>query len=111
MFSNYKAQFEKDLSDIREAGMYKEEKVIESKQGVEITIIDKYRPSASAEGDKLTLVNFCGNNYLGLAGSSDLAAAAKDGIDQYGFGMASVAFISGTGTVHKDLEAEVARFF
>lgn len=111
MFDNYKAQFEKELEDIKTAGTWKEEKTISGKQGAEIDVVDDYRPSASAEGDKHSLVNFCGNNYLGLAGSGEMEAAAKEGLEKYGFGMASVRFICGTGTVHKDLEAEIAKFF
>lgn len=99
MFTNYKAQFEKDLEDIKSAGTWKEEKTITGKQGAEIDV------------DGQTLLNFCGNNYLGLAGSQEMADAAKEGVDKYGFGMASVRFICGTDTVHKDLESEIARFF
>ncbi len=99
MFNNYKDQFQKDLADIREQGMYKEEKSISSLQGAEIDV----------DGKKL--LNFCSNNYLGLASSPLLAQAAKAGIDRYGFGMASVRFICGTSTVHKDLERAVAEFF
>lgn len=99
MFTNYKSQFEKDLEDIRTAGTWKEEKTISGKQGAEIEV------------DGKTLLNFCGNNYLGLAGSQEMIDAAKEGLEKYGFGMASVRFICGTGTVHKDLEAEVAKFF
>jgi len=99
MFTNYQAQFEKELADFKAAGTYKEEKVIEGKQGAEITV----------DGKKL--LNFCGNNYLGLAGSEEMEKAAADGLQKFGFGMASVRFICGTGTIHKDLEAEVAKFF
>ena len=99
MFTNYKSQFEKDLEDIKAAGTWKEEKTITGKQGAEIEV----------DGKKL--LNFCGNNYLGLAASEEMSAAAKEGLDKYGFGMASVRFICGTDTIHKDLEAEVAKFF
>lgn len=99
MFTNYKSQFEKDLEDIRAAGTWKEEKTITGKQGAEIEV------------DGKNLLNFCGNNYLGLAASEEMAKAAKEGLDKYGFGMASVRFICGTDTLHKDLEAEVAKFF
>ncbi len=99
MFTNYKSQFEKDLEDIHLAGTWKEEKTISGKQGAEIEV------------DGKQLLNFCGNNYLGLAGSEEMQTAAADGLERYGFGMASVRFICGTGTVHKDLEAEIAKFF
>lgn len=99
MFTNYKAQFEKDLEDIQSAGTWKEEKTITGKQGAEIEV------------DNQRLLNFCGNNYLGLAGSDEVVEAAKSGLEKYGFGMASVRFICGTDTVHKDLESEIAKFF
>jgi len=99
MFKNVKDQFEKELQEIRDGGMWKEEGVIEGKQGPEIKIGGK------------TLLNFCANNYLGLAASDELARSAKEGVDKYGFGEASVRFIVGTSTIHKALEKEIARFF
>lgn len=99
MFDNYKEQFTKELEDIKTAGTYKEEKVISSLQGPEIEV----------DGKKL--LNFCSNDYLGLAGSQILQDAASEGLKKYGFGMASVRFIAGTGGVHKDLERAAAKFF
>ncbi len=99
MFTNYKQQFEAELEEIKNGGMWKEEGVLETKQGAEIVANGK------------TLLNFCANNYLGLASSDELAKSAKDGIDSYGFGEASVRFIVGTSTVHKALEKEIAKFF
>ncbi len=99
MFTNLKQQFEDELKEIRDDGMWKEEKVITGLQGAEIIV----------EGKKL--LNFCGNNYLGLAGSKQMRDAAKEGLDKYGFGMASVRFICGTQTVHKDLEKAISKFF
>src|SRR6266404_2932908 len=96
MYKNTKQQFEDELKEIRDAGTWKDEGVIEGKQGAEIVV----------DGKKL--LNFCGNNYLGLASSDELAQAAIDGVQKYGFGMASVRFICGTSTIHKDLEKEVA---
>ncbi len=111
MFKNIQDQFQKELEDFRAAGTYKEEKVISGKQGAEIEVIDDYRPFNSAQGDKHSLVNFCGNNYLGLAGGKEIEQAAIAGIQKFGFGMASVRFICGTSTIHKDLEVELAKFF
>lgn len=99
MYGNYKAQFAKELEAIRESGMWKEEKALSGTQGAHIRV----------EGKEL--LNFCSNNYLGLASSPALAEAAKRGIDEYGFGMGSVRFICGTSTLHTDLEAEVSKFF
>ncbi len=92
-------QLAKELAEMRVAGTYKEERVIEGKQGPEIAINGK------------KLLNFCANNYLGLAGSDMLRDTAKRALDADGFGFASVRFIAGTGTVHKKLEAAVAQFF
>jgi glycine C-acetyltransferase len=99
MFDNIKSQFEEELANIKAAGMWKDEKVINGLQGAEIEI----------EGKKL--LNFCGNNYLGLAGSKELIDVAAAGLKKYGFGMASVRFICGTQDIHKELENEVSKFF
>lgn len=99
MFTNIKQQFESELREIRDGGMYKEEGIIEGKQGAEITVAGK------------TLLNFCANNYLGLASSDELADAAIEGIKRYGFGMGSVRFICGTSVIHKNLEKAISGFF
>jgi len=99
MFDTTKKQFEDELDEIRHNGMRKEEKIISGLQGAEINV----------DGKKY--LNFCGNNYLGLAGSEEMRKVAKEGIDRYGFGMASVRFICGTQTVHKELEKEISDFF
>ncbi len=99
MFKNIKRQFEDELEEIKEAGSWKEEWVLSSLQGAEI----------EAQGKKL--LNFCANNYLGLASSKELAEAAIEGVKKYGYGMASVRFICGTSTIHKDLEKEISKFF
>ena len=99
MFKDLKEQFKKELDEMRQAGMYKEEGVVEGMQGPEISINGK------------TLLNFCANNYLGLAASPELEAAAIEGVKKYGFGTASVRFIVGTQQLHKDLEREISTFF
>lgn len=88
-----------ELQEIKDAGMMKVTKVIEGRQGPEII------------ADGRELLNFCANNYLGLAGSEELVRVAREGLEKYGFGMASVRFICGTSTVHSELEKEVATFF
>ena len=88
-----------ELSTLRDAGLYKTERVIASKQSGEIE---------TASGAKV--LNFCANNYLGLADDVELAEAAKAGLDLYGFGMASVRFICGTQEEHKALERRIADF-
>lgn len=110
MYKNYQEQFQKELDEIKESGMWKDVGVIEGKQGAEIMIKnDKIDMNDKNKGTRL--LNFCANNYLGLASSQELATAAIDGINKYGFGEASVRFIVGTSTIHKDLEAEICKFF
>lgn len=99
MYTNYKQQFEAEIKEIKDAGTWKDEGVLEGKQGAEIVANGK------------ALLNFCANNYLGLASSEKLAEAAKTGIEKYGFGEASVRFIVGTSQIHKILEKEIAKFF
>ena len=99
MYTNYKQQFEDEIKEIKDAGMWKDVGVLEGKQGAEVSMGGK------------TLLNFCANNYLGLAASDELAQAAKEGVDKYGFGEASVRFIVGTSQIHKDLETEICKFF
>jgi len=88
------------LEEIREAGLYKEERVITTPQGVEIKVQD---------GSEV--LNFCANNYLGLADDPEVIAAAHKALDDHGFGLASVRFICGTQDLHKQLEQTISRFF
>ncbi|MDE2311702.1 MAG: glycine C-acetyltransferase [Patescibacteria group bacterium] len=99
MYQTYKQQFADELQNIKDSGMWKDVGVIEGKQGAEINISGK------------SYLNFCANNYLGLAASDSLAKAAVEGLKKYGFGEASVRFIVGTSTIHRDLEHEIAKFF
>jgi glycine C-acetyltransferase len=87
-----------ELEEIRKAGLYKEERILLSPQQARIK---------TAGGEVL---NFCANNYLGLANHPDLIAAGKEALDQYGYGMASVRFICGTSEIHKALEKRVSEF-
>ncbi len=100
MFVNAETQYTDILDDIKESGLHKEEWIITSQQDADIRV----------EGGH-DVINFCANNYLGLANHPRLLAAAKEGIDKYGFGMASVRFICGTQDVHKALERKIADFF
>ena len=88
------------LDEIQDAGLFKAERVITGPQSAEITL-----------EDGRTVLNFCANNYLGLADHPDIIAAAKDALDTHGFGMASVRFICGTQDLHKQLEKTIAEFF
>ena len=88
------------LTSIKEEGLYKKERVISTPQGVEIT---------THNGEKV--LNFCANNYLGLANNTTLIKSAKSAMDKFGFGMASVRFICGTQDLHKVLEEKISEFF
>jgi len=90
----------KILTDIKEEGLFKKERTITTPQSVEIR---------TQNGNRV--LNFCANNYLGLANHPDLINAAKNAMDDYGFGMASVRFICGTQDIHKILEKKIAKFF
>lgn len=100
MYKDYQQHLVQVLSDIREAGLYKNERVLVSPQGAEITL---------DTGQKV--LNFCANNYLGLSANAKLAEAAKKALDTHGYGMSSVRFICGTGDLHKELEQKLAGFF
>lgn len=99
-YSNFQDHLQKELADIKSAGLYKNERVIVSAQGAEI------RVSTGQE-----VLNFCANNYLGLSDNKELIEAAKEAMDSRGFGMSSVRFICGTQDLHKELEAAISRFF
>ncbi len=99
MFGGMKQHVERQLSEIRAAGTYKNERVLAGPQGPWVTLSD---------GRKVLVL--CSNNYLGLSGHPDLIAAAKAGIEQWGYGLSSVRFICGTQELHKKLEAAVSRF-
>ena len=99
MYAKFQEHLQKELSDIQSAGLYKTERVIKSAQGAEIEVNGKI------------VLNFCANNYLGLANHPKLIEAAKQALDNKGYGMASVRFICGTQDTHKALEARIAQFF
>jgi glycine C-acetyltransferase len=99
MYNQFKPVLTKELSSIKEAGLYKKERVITSPQAAEITI----------EGGK-SVLNFCANNYLGLSSHPKVIEAAKAAIDSHGFGLSSVRFICGTQDIHKTLEEKISSF-
>jgi glycine C-acetyltransferase len=98
MFDKYKSEFQAELKGIKEAGTWKAERVIESPQ------------SAAIKVGGSEVINFCANNYLGLADNKEIIAASKKALDERGFGMASVRFICGTQDLHKQLEAVISKF-
>lgn len=99
MTSPFLSHLRAEISALKDAGLYKSERVISSKQAGEIAI---------STGERV--LNFCANNYLGLADNEELAVAGKQALDRYGYGMASVRFICGTQEEHKQLEARISAF-
>ena len=100
MYGNIKNHLQAQLKDIKKSGLYKEERIITSAQGAEITL-----------NTGKTVLNFCANNYLGLSSHPEVIQAAKDTMDTHGFGMSSVRFICGTQDIHKELEQKIADFY
>ena len=98
MYGTLKVQLADDLAALQTEGLFKAEAVIRTPQSARIGVGDQ------------TLINFCGNNYLGLADHPAMIAAAQQALDRWGFGMASVRFICGTAEIHKELESRLAQF-
>ena len=120
MYASVRDELSATLGEIREAGLFKPERVISTPQSASVTVSTGSTPSTSrtpttsrtsnpdtAPGDVL---NFCANNYLGLADHPEVVAAAKDALDRWGYGMASVRFICGTQEIHKELEQRLSAF-
>ena len=99
MYGKIKDHLTQTLTEIKEAGLYKEERLIESQQQAEITV----------KGKKV--LNFCANNYLGLSNNPRVMKAANEMIEKRGYGMSSVRFICGTQDIHKQLEAAISDYF
>jgi glycine C-acetyltransferase len=101
MYSEFKTHLQKELQDIIDAGLYKNERIITTAQKANITV----------EGANTEVLNFCANNYLGLSDNSRLINAAKQAMDTHGYGMSSVRFICGTQDLHKKLEKAISDYF
>ena len=99
MYGNLKDSLTKELAEIKEAGLYKSERIITTPQGAEIKV---------TTGEEV--LNFCSNNYLGLSSHPRVIEAAHKALDSHGFGLSSVRFICGTQDIHKELEAKIAEF-
>ena len=99
MYNSFKKQLQKELSEIKKAGLYKEERVITTAQGTDIDTTKNKN-----------VINFCANNYLGLSSDPKIIQAAKKSIDSHGFGLSSVRFICGTQDLHKELEDKLSEF-
>lgn len=100
MYGKIKEHLQQEIQDIKDAGLYKKERIITSSQDAVIKI---------STGEEV--INFCANNYLGLSNNPEVIQAAKDTMDTHGFGMSSVRFICGTQDIHKELEAKIAEFY
>lgn len=100
MYGKIQEHLQTELQNIKDDGLFKEERIITSAQGAEITLNTGQR-----------VLNFCANNYLGLSSHPEVIQAAKDVMDTHGFGMSSVRFICGTQDIHKTLEAKIAEFY
>ena len=109
MFGRAKDIYETTLNEIREAGLYKEERVIVTPQSAHIGVGER-SPTGEISARR-DVLNFCANNYLGLSSHPKVIAAAHKAIDSHGFGMSSVRFICGTQDLHKELEAKISAFF
>ena len=99
MAQEFNSHLQSELASLKDAGLYKSERVITSKQAGEIAVVSGER-----------VLNFCANNYLGLAHHPDIEAAAHEALHEHGYGMASVRFICGTQEEHKQLEARISSF-
>lgn len=100
MYSEFKHHLQSTLAEIKDAGLYKAERVMTSAQNARVGVTTSDTP----------VLNMCANNYLGLANHPEVVAAAKQAMDDWGYGLASVRFICGTQQIHKDLEAKLAEF-
>ncbi len=104
MYGKIKEDLIKELLEVREAGLYKEERYIHGPQGADIDV--EYPENAPVEN----VINFCANNYLGLSSYPEVLQAAHEGLDKHGYGMSSVRFICGTQDIHRELEQKIAKF-
>src|SRR6184192_3242697 len=99
MLGSLKQHLARQLDEIRQAGLYKAERVITSPQDARICV-----------GDSRDVLNLCANNYLGLSDHPEIVAAAREALDRWGYGLSSVRFICGTQSIHKQLEARLSEF-
>ena len=98
MSNAFIAHLRAQIDEVKANGLYKSERIITSQQHGQVAVGER------------DVLNFCANNYLGLANHPDIIAAAKEGLDSHGFGMASVRFICGTQDIHKQLERQISEF-
>ena len=99
MYGKFGKKLQDELASIKQAGLYKRERIITTSQGASIRV---------RTGDEV--LNFCANNYLGLSSHPKVIQGAKDALDTHGYGMSSVRFICGTQDIHKNLEKKISNF-
>jgi hypothetical protein len=99
MYGKIKDHLIKELAQIRDSGLFKDERVLAGRQGAKVELADGRQ-----------VINLCANNYLGLAGTQELVEASKAGLEKWGYGLSSVRFICGTQQLHKQLEQKVSEF-
>jgi glycine C-acetyltransferase len=99
MFEAARAQYESQVREFREAGIYKSERILAGPQKPHVSLLDKR-----------SVLNLCANNYLGFADHPEVAAAAHAALDRWGYGLSSVRFIFGTQEIHKQLERRLSEF-
>jgi glycine C-acetyltransferase len=99
MYGKMKDHLINELEQIRDSGLYKDERILAGRQGARVELADGRQ-----------VINLCANNYLGLSGTQDLVEASKQGLEQWGYGLSSVRFICGTQQLHKQLEQKVSQF-
>src|ERR1700689_4898422 len=99
MFEVARAQYEGQVREIREAGLYKSERILASPQNPRVDLLEKK-----------SVLNLCANNYLGLSDHPEVVAAAHEALDRWGYGLSSVRFICGTQEIHKQLESRLSEF-
>lgn len=99
MYDSFKNHFAAQLAELKQKGLYKSERAITTRQGAHVQV-----------NDTLPVLNLCANNYLGLAGHPEVTRAAREALDRWGYGLASVRFICGTQSLHRELERELSKF-
>jgi glycine C-acetyltransferase len=105
VYDQFQSHLSRELENIETAGLFKRERLISSPQSAHVSVVDRLDLN-----HEQAVLNLCANNYLGLAQHAEVQAAAQEGLERWGYGMASVRFICGTQTLHKDLETKLSQF-
>src|SRR6266481_3510730 len=103
MYGDFREHYSAKLAEIRQAGLYKNERIIDSPQQARVVVNTGVKTGE-------TVLNMCANNYLGLSDHPGVVRAAQEALERWGYGLSSVRFICGTQTIHKELEDRISRF-